>query len=83
MSTSVDTLRQWFDDGLAAGAKYMVIVCDTFDWSDFPLFYTTEDAAQRRVSSPGPMEKIMEVYDLTADRESQLNGGARVWALRP
>ena len=83
MSTSVQQLREWFDRGIEQQAAYMVVVCDTFDWGDYPVFCKTKDDAQRKIDDPGSMQKVMEVYDLTASKDEQLCGGTRVWALTP
>ena len=64
----------------------MIIVCDTFDYSDFPIYVMPgEDARSKALehgsaSSPSGnpternsnMEKVMEVYSLALPLEDQL-----------
>lgn len=58
---------------------HMVVVCDTWDWTDYPVF--TDDP--RKIVDEHHhknMEKVMEVYDLNGDLEAQLNEH-RAWHL--
>lgn len=73
MATTREELDAWFDRGVQNGDKYMVVIVDTFDWEDYPVFCKTEDEARKRMRSPGEMQKVMEVYDLSGDKEEQLS----------
>lgn len=70
--TTRDEISAWFDRGISQGSKYMLVICDTFDWDDYPSFHTDEQSARSVMSSPGSMQKFMEAYDLTGDKEAQL-----------
>jgi hypothetical protein len=83
MGTTATEIGEWFDRGVGQGAAYMVVVCDTFDWDDYPVYCATRQEAQSKIDNPGSMQKVMEVYDLKASRAEQLKGGSRTWALRP
>jgi hypothetical protein len=65
MITSVEQLREWFEEGQRDGHKFMLIICDTFDWTDYPVYTVSRDAAKDRAENPGEMQKVMEVYDLS------------------
>lgn len=75
MAATMQDIRGWFNRGVAEGSKRMVVWCDTFDWEDYPQytdltgedlkFYTSKENGQN-------MKQLMEVYDLTADRDAQL-----------
>ena len=65
-------LSGWFDHGVRDGAKWMVVVCDTFDHEDYPCYFLTAQEVQAKLARPGEMQRIMEVYDLTADKEEQM-----------
>lgn len=74
-------LRRWFEQGLREGASHMVVVCDTFDHGDFPVYvkkgqdpHTVRDEHAKK-----PMQRIMEVYNLSMDMEQQLKPGTRVF----
>ena len=90
MSTTVGTLGEWFDRGVALGKSHMIVVVDKFDWEDYPVYFPDDrfDTIQEAVAHfNGPnMQKVMEVYNLTMDRAEQLDPGTgpvaqRVWNL--
>lgn len=75
MGTSKDDIRNWIKRGQAQGATHMIVVCDTFDWDDYPVYVTpTEDVRKKFADYNGPnMQKVMEVYNLQKDIEQQIN----------
>jgi len=59
---------------LSRGAKHMVIMCDTFSYEDYPVYtMTDEECLAKHRSSGQNMQRVMEVYDLNYDKETQLN----------
>lgn len=71
----MDDFHRWYDEGVRLGATHMIMVCDTFDYGDFPVYvmpgenvHEVEDAQATK-----PMQRIMEVYNLSLDKEMQLN----------
>jgi hypothetical protein len=52
----------------------MLIVCDTFDWEDYPVYVEpTQDVKEVYERRHGRnMQKVMEVYKLSADMDEQL-----------
>lgn len=74
MTTRMD-LKVWFDMGVKQGATYMIVVCDTFDYGDYPAYVTEEENIHDRISHyrTAPMQRIMEIYDLSMDRDEQLS----------
>lgn len=80
--TTQKQIAAWYDEGVKDGKAYMVVWCDTYDWSDYPACFDNREETQRAINSPSSMQKVMEVYDLNGDREAQL-GMYRCWALRP
>jgi hypothetical protein len=70
MATTVNDLRQWFDDGVRQNATHMIIKCDMMDYEDYPV-YVPDGESPREVASRNP-ERTMECYDLRKDREAQL-----------
>lgn len=67
--TTQAQLAAWFDEGVRMGARNMVVKTDWFDHSDYPV-YVGEDQDPREVAAAG--DRTMEVYDLAADRDSQV-----------
>ena len=75
MATTREDIEQWFKEGVRQGATHMVVVCDTFDWEDFPV-YVEPGKNPRDVFAEHHeknMEKVMEVYSLKMPMEDQLN----------
>lgn len=74
MATSRDEIRSWIVQGQAQGARYMIVVCDTYDWEDYPIYVGPDDDFGRRYAGHNGvnMERIMEIYDLQSDVEAQL-----------
>lgn len=78
MAATKGDLRGWFQSAKQSpNLRYMVIRCDTFDWTDYPSYYETAEDAKKIVANPGDMQKVMEVYDLRMDMEAQM---AEHWA---
>lgn len=74
MGTTKEDIRGWLKYGQEQGATHMIVVCDTFDWEDYPVYVMpTDDVHQKFASYNGPnMQKVMEVYNLSKDIEMQL-----------
>lgn len=82
MTTTREQIGTWFDQGVAIKMAYMIVWCDTYDHSDYPQFTSQQVTAQWAIDNPQPMQKAMEVYDLKADKDEQLDR-PRCWALVP
>lgn len=80
MAATKADLRGWFRHGVASGHKYLIVLCDTYDWEDYDKYADSREGALEIVASPGDMTKIMEVYDLTMDMEAQM-AERRAWHL--
>lgn len=72
MAASREDIASWFDRGAASGARYMIVLCDTYDYDDYPVYCTTAKHAIERMKDPGSMQKVMECYDLAADKAAQM-----------
>lgn len=76
MAASKFDIKGWFEQGVEQGSAYMLIVCDTFDWEDYPVFLPDKDQALKAkamYASGSNMQRLMEVYDLNGDKDAQLN----------
>lgn len=76
MATTQLDISRWFDQGLKEGATHMLIVCDTFDHSDYPVYLTLgeniEQVHSDYINGKFSMQKVMEIYSMKLDKESQL-----------
>lgn len=82
--TAVGTISGWFDEGVVKGATHMIVVCDTFDWSDYPVYVMPGEDARTKSFQYGSddgsglprdernMQKVMEVYSLALPKDAQL-----------
>jgi len=72
MTSRLD-ISDWFDRGVFEGKSHMLVMCDTFDYEDYPVFTDTDEECLNKYKNPGKMQGVMEVYDLKAEKNEQLN----------
>lgn len=74
MATTKDTIRRWLANA-PADTGHMFVVCDTFDWEDYPVYIPKDDDVSKAVKDRHGvnMQKIMEIYDMDEGWEYQLN----------
>lgn len=74
MTANMNEIRRWFEEGVAKGATHMIVVCDTFDHEDYPVFVKPgEDVREREKAYQWRnMQRVMEVYNLAIDMADQL-----------
>jgi hypothetical protein len=79
MAASLKDIAGWFERGKKASSLYMIVVCDTFDHEDYPVYVDPgEDFWSVHAEYDGTnMQRIMEVYDLNKPWTQQTEG--RVW----
>lgn len=74
--TTKNEISEWFDRGVDEGATHMIVVCDTFDYEDYPVLVNPTQNIEEEVvkyNSSEKMSKVMEVYNLGKNKEYQLN----------
>lgn len=81
MATTTREITAWFDQMKSQGATHMVIVCDTFDYEDYPVPVSTSEDVHEVVEqyTDKNMQRVMEVYDLSRDKNEQINTPGRVF----
>ena len=79
MGTTIQDLKEWFERGRKDEATHMIVVCDTFDHEDYPVFVKKGESVHDKIKYyNGPnMQRIMEVYSYSKTFEQQ--SGGRVW----
>ncbi len=75
MAATKADIREWFIRGKKEGATHMLVMCDTFDHDDYPVYIEAgksarEEATKRNGES---MQRLMECYDLRLPMDEQLN----------
>jgi len=80
MTTTNDLIR-WFKEGLKKKATHMLVVCDTFEYEDYPVYVSaTEDVRKIFANFNGVnMQRVMEVYNLSKSINEQMKPGTRVF----
>lgn len=86
MATTKDLIAQWFTQGQARGATHLIVVCDTYEYEDYPVYVMPGENARQKANEYGrsdsrglptlennQMSKVMEVYLLSTPLEGQLN----------
>lgn len=74
-ATSMSEIREWFKEGKKGGATHMIVVCDTYDYEDYPKYVYPGQSVHlvEQETNRKEMQRVMEVYYLKGDMETQLN----------
>ena len=84
MTLDQDTLADWFERGKSMGATHLIVVCDTFDYEDYPVFVMPNEDVRKKAFEYGNdngggkptivnnnMQRVMEVYSLSLPMDEQ------------
>jgi hypothetical protein len=83
MSTTKEEIARWFDAGKRQKARWMVVACDTFDHTDYPIYVKPGEDVKvvvKEHDNESKMSRVMEVYSYELDRDVQL-GEHLAWHL--
>jgi hypothetical protein len=70
--TTRTEIKEWLEEA-ESDATHMLVVCDMFDYSDYPVYVSNVKKAIKHYDYRSEMSKVMEVYDLRKDFDEQLN----------
>ncbi len=75
MTATREDISTWFDAGEVGGYTHMIIVCDTYDYENYPRYVKSHEDPRSVAAlyTPRNMERVDEVYDLRKDRDEQLD----------
>lgn len=74
MAATKQDIRQWLKEA-PKKATHMAVVCDTYDWDDYPVYVEKgEDPRAKLISyeKGENMQTLMEVYNLSMDLDKQM-----------
>ena len=71
MTTRSD-IHRWLDEGKKKGATHMIVVCDTFDYDDYPKYVMPGMDIHEVTGNLGSMQSLMEVYSYALPLDEQL-----------
>jgi hypothetical protein len=71
---TMQEISAWYSEGIDQRASHMIVVCDTYDHSDYPRYVHGPEELRDALDSytSAPMTRVMEVYDLGGDKVAQL-----------
>ena len=66
MADSIERFNEWKKQGMEQGAKYMISVCDTFNYDDYPVYVMPDENLdeKKRAYDGVNMQRINEVVTL-------------------
>ncbi len=69
MAATEEEVNRWIETAREKGAKYIISVCDTFDYDDYPVYVMPdENLTERKKEYNGEnMQRINEVITLNDD----------------
>lgn len=73
--TDKKTIQGWFEEGRKQHATHMIVVCDTFDFEDYPVYVSMKENVHevKAKYDSKDMQKVMEVYRIEdGNMEEQL-----------
>ena len=74
-AATCERISDWFDRGVEIGATHMLVVCDTFNYEDYPIYAHGDENARKEhdAHDTRSMQRVMEVYDLRMSKSDQMN----------
>jgi hypothetical protein len=84
VATNHVEIAQWLAHAKAEGASHMLVVCDGFDYEDYPVLVMPGEDVEKKVDEYNAlgMQNVMEVYHMQIDLAMQL-GQVRAWNAGP
>lgn len=73
MAATQEDIRRWLKQAKEKNAKFVVVLVDTWDYEDYPVYCKTNEECRDTYNNPREMQRVMEVYDMSLDIEMQLN----------
>jgi hypothetical protein len=74
MAASFETISGWVKRAKESDCTHLIVVCDTFDHDDYPVYVTKDEDIHERIKhfQQASMQRIMEVYNMSMDLDKQL-----------
>ena len=64
--TTKERISEWIEEGISRGCTHMLVVCDTFEYDEFPVYVRPDELSQvvyERYECQN-MQRVMEIYEL-------------------
>lgn len=74
MTARQQDIKNWLEVGKAKNATHLIVVCDTFDYDDYPVFVMPGEDVRKKEEEcrRRDMQRVMEVYNIQKDWGPQL-----------
>ena len=74
MAASRQDIKRWLIEGKEENQRFVIVVCDTFDYGDYPVYCKDVQEAKESYKKHNGvhMQRIMEIYDLEIPIDEQL-----------
>jgi hypothetical protein len=84
VATNRVEIAQWLAHAQDEGASHLLIVCDGFDYEEYPVLVMPEENVEEKIDeyNAKAMQNVMEVYHMQIDIPMQL-GQTRAWNIGP
>jgi hypothetical protein len=73
MTATRADIERWLEEGIKVKATHMIVITDTFSYSNYPHYIGPESCVRAAIVQLGNMQRPEEVYNLTKPLEPQLN----------
>ena len=76
MAATASDIEGWFASARKQQSSHMIVVCDTYDHDDYPVYCENETECWRKYDEHNGknMQRIMEVYDISKGWKAQSSG---------
>lgn len=80
MAATREEIHHWLVNAQQEKATHVIIACDTFDWTDYPVSVLLDQQVEEEIKKLQSiaMQKVVEVYSLDLSLEQQLDQ-IRAW----
>lgn len=74
MATTREDIREWLERGKTEEATHLIVVVDTFDHEDYPVYVHKGENVHNVYNEYNGknMQRVMEIYSYAKDLEEQL-----------
>ena len=63
-ATTKKDIDRGLNDPEAAESRYLIVMCDTFSYEDYPVYCKTHKECEDKRKKPGSMQRVMEVIEI-------------------
>ncbi len=72
MTATRNDIESWFKYGKAEGLEYLIVMCDSYDYDNYPKYCSRNQLQGTIDAYPKDMQYIEEIYDLNMDMTAQV-----------